>query len=630
MSPLRTPRSRGANVRATAVAISLLAVALLALVPDAASAGRYEVVQCDRANRAFTDAEFDRTNGGDYGFLYRCEEDEDGNSLQIRSITGAPQGRSGRISWSAPAEARIVAVDLEARMRTDAGHQARLSFFDAAGNETGRIATGTDSAGSFEPYGRNLDDGGRQSFGASLTCVERDGCRASDQARNWIRSVDLTLEDRTPPKLVAGGSLVAGGWKRAVGGLSAAATDAGSGIRSFDLRVNGTAVPPSQTLACALIAGTPRATRLRPCPSEHTVQSQLDTRSAPFVDGANAVRICASDFGTGAVPACVERTVMVDNTAPELSFANAEDRDDPELIRASATDRHSGVGSGAIAYRSVAGGSWHELPTALTGGELRARVDSLSEPAGRYVFRAVATDRAGNMAASVSRRDGTAMLVDFPLRESTRISSSIGGRHRAEAGYGRRPVLAAVLRGPDGPIAGQEVELLERFAPGSSLHPVGRTVRTDRNGRISVRLSRGPSRTVRVGFAGTRRYQSAAGRDLKLAVRGSASIDDLPRRVRAGRRIAFEGSIGSYGAAIPKGKLVELQVRGGGVRRYRTVGRAFRTDSHGDWRLRYRFDRFYDRPTRYRFRLKVSRERSFPYRTPATSAARALTVVPRR
>jgi hypothetical protein len=630
MSPLRTPRSRGANVRATAVAISLLAVALLALVPDAASAGRYEVVQCDRANRAFTDAEFDRTNGGDYGFLYRCEEDEDGNSLQIRSITGAPQGRSGRISWSAPAEARIVAVDLEARMRTDAGHQARLSFFDAAGNEAGRIATGTDSAGSFEPYGRNLDDGGRQSFGASLTCVERDGCRASDQARNWIRSVDLTLEDRTPPKLVAGGSLVAGGWKRAVGGLSAAATDAGSGIRSFDLRVNGTAVPPSQTLACALIAGTPRATRLRPCPSEHTVQSQLDTRSAPFVDGANAVRICASDFGTGAVPACVERTVMVDNTAPELSFANAEDRDDPELIRASATDRHSGVGSGAIAYRSVAGGSWHELPTALTGGELRARVDSLSEPAGRYVFRAVATDRAGNMAASVSRRDGTAMLVDFPLRESTRISSSIGGRHRAEAGYGRRPVLAAVLRGPDGPIAGQEVELLERFAPGSSLHPVGRTVRTDRNGRISVRLSRGPSRTVRVGFAGTRRYQSAAGRDLKLAVRGSASIDDLPRRVRAGRRIAFEGSIGSYGAAIPKGKLVELQVRGGGVRRYRTVGRAFRTDSHGDWRLRYRFDRFYDRPTRYRFRLKVSRERSFPYRTPATSAARALTVVPRR
>jgi hypothetical protein len=222
------------------------------------------------------------------------------------------------------------------------------------------------------------------------------------------------------------------------------------------------------------------------------------------------------------------------------------------------------------------------------------------------------------------------MVVDFPLRELTRISASIGGGHRAVAGYGRRPALGAVLRGPDGPIAGQEVELLERFAPGSSLHPVGRTVRTDRNGRISVRLSRGPSRTVRVGFAGTRRYQPAATDDLELAVRGSASLNDLPRRVRAGRRVVFDGSIGAYGAAIPKGKLVELQVKGGGVSRYRTVGRAFRTDSRGDWRLRYRFDRFYDRPTRYRFRLKVSRERSFPYLTPAMSPARALTVLPRR
>ena len=92
-------------------------------------------------------------------------------------------------------------------MRNDAGHQARLSFFDAAGDEAGRIATGTDSAGAFERYGRNLERRRPAGFGASLTCVERDGCQASDQARNWIRSIDLTLEDRTPPKLVAGGSL---------------------------------------------------------------------------------------------------------------------------------------------------------------------------------------------------------------------------------------------------------------------------------------------------------------------------------------------------------------------------------------------------------------------------------------
>ncbi len=66
------------------------------------------------------------------------------------------------------------------------------------------------------------------------------------------------------------------------------------------------------------------------------------------------------------------------------------------------------------------------------------------------------------------------------------------------------------------------------------------------------------------------------------------------------------------------------------MRRYRTVGRAFRTDPQGNWRMRYRFDRFYEAPTHYRFRLKVSRERSFPYLTPAISPARRLTVLPRR
>ncbi len=634
---MRSPITRRPTLRRSAIATTaaatafLMAIIAIAFEPSAAFAGRYEVVQCDRSNRAFTDAHFERVNGGDYGFLYRCEEDEDGNSLQIRSITGAPQGRYGRISWEAPGEARIVGVDLEARMRSDAGQQARLSFLDDAGLEVGRIATGGDSAGSFESYGRQLGDGGRGGFAATLTCVERDGCRTSDQARNWIRSIVLTLEDRRPPAIVAGGSLSSGGWKRGDGTIGAVASDAGSGVRSFEIRVNGSLVAPTQTVPCSLIAGSPRASRLRPCPSVHAVQSAADTRSAPFVDGANAVRICASDYGSGALPGCVERTLLVDNAPPEVAFANARDPEDPELIRATAVDRHSGLGSTAIAYRPLSGGSWRELPTEVSGGELRARVDSAREPRGRYVFRAVAADAVGNVAVSTSRADGTDMVVDFPLREATRLSANIGGETRAQTGYGTQPELRAALLGPDGrPLAGQDVEVVERFDPGSSLDPIGRTVRTDANGRISVRLSRGPSRAIRVGYAGSRRYLSTQSSELTLGVRGSASIDPFPRRRRAGRRIGFHGSIGGYGAAIPKGKLVELQVKGGGVRRYRTVGRAFRTDSHGNWRMRYRFDRFYEQPTRYRFRLKVSRERSFPYLTPVMSRARTLTVLPRR
>jgi hypothetical protein len=81
---------------------------------------------------------------------------------------------------------------------------------------------------------------------------------------------------------------------------------------------------------------------------------------------------------------------------------------------------------------------------------------------------------------------------------------------------------------------------------------------------------------------------------------------------------------------MPKGKLVELQARGGGVHRFRTVGRAFRTDARGNWKLRYRFDRFYVEPTRFQFRLRVTRERRWPYLTPTVSAARSMIIRPRR
>ena len=95
------PIRRSPSLIAAAVACAA-ALTAACLSPPSAAAGRYEVVQCDRANRAFADARFDRVNGGDYGFLYRCEEDEDANALQIRPITGSPKGRFGRISWSAP------------------------------------------------------------------------------------------------------------------------------------------------------------------------------------------------------------------------------------------------------------------------------------------------------------------------------------------------------------------------------------------------------------------------------------------------------------------------------------------------------------------------------------------------
>lgn len=612
--------------------VMLVCVAVFgAVFTPVARAGRYTVVQCDPASRAFADADFERRNGGDYGFAHRCEEDEDASSLQIYTITTTPQNHFGRISWAAPTGARIIGIGLEARLRSDAGQQARLSFLDTSGAEIGRIAIGSGAAGGFERYERQLADGGRERFAASLTCVDANGCRPSEQAKTWVRSIRLVIDDLVPPSLTVSGSLLAPGWHRGSGDVAASAIDAGSGVRRIEVGVGLAPLPPSKTFPCSVVAGSALVTRMRPCAGMQTVNGTLDTASAPFADGANLVWACAQDYGADGEPGCSQWVVMVDNTAPSVAFAAAQDREDPELIRATVADATSGVASGSIAYRPVAGGAWRELPTELTDGELNARVDSSSEPKGRYVFRATTTDAAGNVAVSDLRRDGEEMLLEFPLREGTSLSASIGGRDHASVDYGGRVEVAGVLRDGRGrPIAGEPVDMIERFAGGSSLEPVSRTERTDQRGRYAFRSSSGPSRRIAVSYPGSRRYLDSAAAPIRLGVRGSATLSVSSRHVKAGGVVVFSGAVGRFGAQLPAdGKLVELQVRGGGIHRYRTVRRAFHTDDEGRWRTRYGFERFYDRPTRFRFRLEVPAESRWPYLEPTRSRARSLTVTPR-
>jgi hypothetical protein len=97
------------------------------------------------------------------------------------------------------------------------------------------------------------------------------------------------------------------------------------------------------------------------------------------------------------------------------------------------------------------------------------------------------------------------------------------------------------------------------------------------------------------------------------------------RRVPEGRRVVFRGRVAHRAARIPAGgKLIELQVRDG--RRWDTVRQAFYTRPSGRYRLRYRFGRFYASNVSYRFRIKVLRERGWPYKAPVKSRSRRLVV----
>lgn len=610
--------------RLAALAAGFATLPAFAATP--AAAGEYTVVQCGAQNRAYDDARFERTHGGDYAFGKHCGEAAAGDSLQVRSISNAPNGHRGTIGWSAPAGTKLTEAAFEARLRRDGGHRARVSFVGAAGSEAGAIATGEDLAGGFESYRERTD--GRSGLMVSLACEQGSGCARSEQARSWIREVRLTIDDRTAPALEGTGSLLRSGWIRGAASLELGATDRGSGIAAVGAEVNGIGIGPERSSGCATIGRSQLARRLQPCPADRRSSLTLDTTRKPFVDGVNRVELCATDFGARANRTCEPHSVSVDNSAPQLAFRGNPDPERPERIVALAEDRHSGVASGTIAYRPLQGGSWRELDTEHRAGELQAAVDSLAEPKGRYLFAVSATDRAGNSARSERRRDGTRMILEFPLKTATRISGQV--RDGSKVGYGERPWFEGRLAAAEGPVpAGERVLVVERFGDGAEPERTVHSTRTDARGRYEVRLDAGPSRRVIARYEGSPRWIGSESDPVRISVGGRARLKVAQQRVRAGQKARFRASVGRRGVRIARGKLVELQVRAAGEGRYRTVRQALRTTPRGRLRTAYSFDRFYTRPARFQFRLKVTPENGWPYRAPTHSRARRITVLPR-
>jgi hypothetical protein len=606
-------------------------LALLASVAAAppAVAGEFTVAQCGAGNPAAADARFDRTDGAYYALTRGCERAADSSALKVDNRAAAPSGAEGRIAWVAPAGLRVVGVGAEARLRADAGHRARLSYLDASGEQAGRIATGRDEPGGFERYRHRLDGTGRAGFAAQLICVSAGSCAHSEQARAWIRGVQLTLRDATAPTLALAGSLLGPGWLRGSHDLEVAARDVGGGLRRLDVAVGSAAAGVPRQLPCALTSAGASARTLTPCPRAHSARSRLDTAAAPFADGSNRLTVCARDFGDPANRTCLARTVLVDNRAPQAAFRSGSVAD-PELISASVSDAHSGLAAITIEYRRLPEGPWIELEHEPVAGGVRGRVDSSAEPPGRYLFRLRAGDVAGNSVTTSRLPDGRPLVLDFPLRERTVLRSRIRPLGHRLA-YGARPLLGGRLRSASGDgIAGATLQIHESYEPGSRPERRRRALTTGPGGRFSTRLPRGPSRMVAVDFEGGGRYQPSAARPRKLSVEGIARLRLLGRRVVAGERVRFRGRVGARGARIPgPGKVVELQAREAGSRRFRTVGEALHTDGRGTIRTGYRFRRFYRRPTRFRFRLKVTRQAHWPYRAPTHSRPVPVTVVPR-
>jgi hypothetical protein len=311
-------------------------------------------------------------------------------------------------------------------------------------------------------------------------------------------------------------------------------------------------------------------------------------------------------------------SVRIDRTPPSVAFANAEDPRDPDLLRVRIADRLAGANPSrsSICVRRAGSGDRFEVLPAAPGalGELRARWNSDTFPAGSYEFRAIGYDAAGNVAATTRRLNGGPMVLSNPLKATTTLRAGFR-RHglRRTVPYGRRVLLSGrLVTGRNSALGSVPVRVVERFAPAA--HPVRTsTVMTAPNGTFSIRTDPGPSRTIAVSFDGSPTLARSAAHTLELGVRsrvrlqasaGVATVGGAPLIFR-GRLVATPGEIPA------SGKSVELQFRLPGLpwAEFRTV----QTDGRGRFRYAYRFSDDDSRGARFQFRAYAPAQEDWPY-----------------
>jgi hypothetical protein len=612
----------GLRRRARAVVVIGLAATTVSGITGVESAGAagasYNWLQCHEAfGRYDQGAVFHHANGLFAGTKCGQAISEWGYHLK-RDSAGSPVngGRYVVVGWDAPPGTRITGFGLDFDMRTADHHIAQLRAGDTV------LHQAPNAPGGF--INRSWGGFNVGSVGAILFCNDNGGCPASPEAHAFIRNVSIELTDVVDPSLHVGGPLIDGGWKRGTVHLAASSTDAGAGVYWMDVQVNGTWIGAPATVGCN--GQTPRYTPFaRPC-GDGGIDFSPNTAAGPFRNGDNTVHVVSRDF-PGNHTLSRAYTVKVDNLEPSLAFADAQDPEDPELIRAPISDEHSGIAEAKLYMRKDGAPDWQPLDARLEAGELRARVDSARLPAGTYEFKAMARDVAGNLVETTSRRDGQPMKLAFPLRAGVRLESNLAGgaSRRQTVRYGTDTRARGQLLDADGrPLPDKPITVVEHFGDGALIRERVSHVTTDSEGRWASKVPAGPTRRVEASFAGTPKYLAASDSSGKFTVKSRASFRTSGRTVREGETLHFAGKVGHHGARIPSGgKLLELQVRLE-TGRWDTVGHAFRTDDGGRYRRSYEFGKHYVEDASFRFRVKVQKEGNWPYKRGASKQRRVI------
>ena len=260
-----------------------------------------------------------------------------------------------------------------------------------------------------------------------------------------------------------------------------------------------------------------------------------------------------------------------------------------------------------------------ELTPIFGDGRLLAHIDDEHLGDGDYELQATATDAAGNQRTTTQRADGSAEIVTLPLRLKIGMRSGlvVRGKHgahlarAASARYGQLVRVRGRLRSPEGnPLQEVEVQAWTQIRDGITPPRLIATVKTTKNGSFTFLVRKGPSRSIKITYAGTAQIRGVT-KNLSLNVRSVTSIRSNHKHVVNGQAIRIHGRIRT-GRIPPGGKLVEVQVFTRG--KWRTFATAHAGHGHGTWSYNYRFDGTRGRQT-YRFRARVPREDGYPFAT---------------
>jgi len=338
------------------------------------------------------------------------------------------------------------------------------------------------------------------------------------------------------------------------------------------------------------------------------------------------------EAGNEAPSTAVSVPLRFDDVAPEVAFAGSEGGGIPERLMADVEDLHSGPAGGTILYRRADAPSWTELPTKLVAGDVSTRahlVAPLPEILpGTYVFRAEATDAAGNTAATTLRGDGTQMALRRAVpvevqRARTRLFARLRGGHgpgdSLTVPFAAPALISGRLTRADGAgIAGRELRVVSRPSRGALVPNAVSSVLSGERGGFELRLDAGPSRQVAVVFPGDGGLEEASRGPLDLRVRSGVSLRANPLTLRTGQLLRLSGRVRGRGAPIPRrGKLVAIQYLEAETGRWRPV-LVTRSDHGGRFHARYRF-RYVEGSAAIRLRATALAEERWPY-APGSSA----------